>query len=136
MSEAEGAREVFSREIQCFLGWSRRNVFPPHPNIHTDHDFARERGFEGAIMSASQVVPHLHEALVELLGEETFFGGTRVRYKMVRPVPAEGAARISIRVKASNPRELELWVENGPASAAIVGSALLAEDFEIPGTEQ
>lgn len=130
MSASEGLREVFGRDIETFLGWSRRNVFPPHPNIHTDHDFARARGFEGAIMSASQVVPHLHEALIELLGEDRFFGGTAVRYKMVRPIPSEGRARVSILARPGEPRKLELRVESA-GSLAITGTATLTEDLEL-----
>ncbi len=132
MTDSGDLREVYARDIETFLGWSRRNVFPPHPNIHTDHDFARERGFEGAIMSASQVVPHLHEALIELLGEEVFFGGTQVRYKMVRPVPSEGRARVSIRARKGEPGILELLVETEPGATAIVGTATLPEGVALP----
>lgn len=116
--------ELATRELQCFLGWSRRNVYPPHPNIHTDHDFARERGFPGAIMSASQIVPHLHEAVIDAVGVDVFFGGTRLRYKMIRPIASEGSAWVRV-LRGPDARTLELRVENAEGGLCIVGEATL-----------
>ena len=123
MSGSAENTEVYRKTINCFLGWSRRNVYPPHPNIHTDHDFAQERGFDSAIMSASQVVPHLHEALIELLGEQIFFNQTDVRYKMVNPVGAEGS--ITIIIIRQSPTKLDLKVNNEQDKLAIVGVATI-----------
>jgi len=112
------------REIRCFIGWSRRNVYPSHPNIHSDVDFARRHGFDGMIMSASQIVPHLHEALIEAIGVDTFFSGTRVEYKMVRPVPSEGVAFARI-LRSDEPGTLDLRVDDGGKTIYIRGRALL-----------
>ncbi|NNL85727.1 MAG: hypothetical protein HKP27_08750 [Myxococcales bacterium] len=124
--------ELAARDIQCFLGWSRRNVYPPHPNIHTDHDFARERGFPGAIMSASQIVPHLHEAVIDAVGCAVFFGGTRLRYKMVRPIGSESRAHVRV-LRTDDPTTLELRVENAEGDLCIVGEAVLPEGGAVAG---
>lgn len=127
MSASDENREVYRKTINCFLGWSRRNVYPPHPNIHTDHNFAQERGFDSAIMSASQVVPHLHEALIEILGEQTFFNRTDIRYKMVNPVGAEGA--ITITITRQSPTKLALKVDNELDKPAIIGEATVIRQY-------
>ncbi len=123
MSGSAENTEVYRKTINCFLGWSRRNVYPPHPNIHTDHHFAQERGFDSAIMSASQVVPHLHEALIELLGEQIFFNQTDIRYKMINPVGSEGS--ITIIIIRQSPTKLDLKVKNEHDKLAIVGIATI-----------
>lgn len=112
------------REIRCFIGWSRRNVFPPHPNIHTDLDFARRHGFEGMIMSASQIVPHLHEALIDAIGVDAFFDGTQIQYKMMRPEPSEGVAFARV-LRTEAPGTLELRVDDGGETLFIRGRARL-----------
>lgn len=120
------AKELAVREIRCFLGWSRRNVYPPHPNIHTDTDFARSHGFDGMIMSASQIVPHLHEAIIAAIGADAFFGGARVAYKMIRPVPSEGTAYARV-LSTDTPGVLELRVDDGDEALFIRGSATLPD---------
>lgn len=120
----EVGHELAAREIRCFTGWSRRNVYPPHPNIHTDLDVAQQHGFETMIMSASQIVPHLHEALIDAVGADAFFSGVEVEYKMIRPVPAEGIAYARI-LRSEDPRVLTIQVDDGGEALFIAGRATL-----------
>jgi hypothetical protein len=116
--------QVAEREIRCFTGWSRRNVYPPHPNIHTDLDVAQRHGFPTMIMSASQIVPHLHEALIDAVGADRFFSSVEVEYRMIRPVPAEGIAYARV-LRTEDPSVLTIQVDDGGDSVFITGRATL-----------
>lgn len=118
--------ELAARPIRCFTGWSRRNVYPPHPNIHTDLEVARAHGFDTMIMSASQIVPHLHEALIDAVGADVFFSGVEVEYKMIRPVPAEGIAYARV-LRSEDPGVLTIQVDDGGESLFVAGRAILRE---------
>jgi acyl dehydratase len=113
---------VHEHELPCFLAWPRRNPIPPHPNIHTDEDAARAAGFPGVIMSSSQVVAHLHQALIEIAGPEAYFGGMKVAYKMVRPVPVPGTARVVVEIGDAHDR-WTVRIEDEANNVCVVGTA-------------
>jgi acyl dehydratase len=116
------ATVIYERELPCFLAWPRRNPIPAHPNFHTDDDAARAAGFPGVIMSSSQLVAHIHQALVEIAGVSGYFGGMKVAYKMVRPVPVPGIARVVVE-KSEESDELAVRIEDGLGNVCIVGTA-------------
>jgi acyl dehydratase len=113
---------LYETTLPCFLAWTRRNPIPPHPNIHTDVESARAAGFETIIMSASQIVPHLYQALIEVVGVEKFFSGLKVSYKMVRPVTVPGIARVIIEA-SEHPGTMTVRIEDAENNLCIVGTA-------------
>lgn len=113
---------LYEAVLPCFLAWTRRNPIPPHPNIHTDIESARAAGFETIIMSASQMVPHLYQALIEVVGTEKFFGGLKVSYRMVRPVTVPGTARVVVET-SEHPGILAVRIEDAESNVCIVGTA-------------
>ncbi|TAJ16313.1 MAG: hypothetical protein EPO47_11020 [Rugosibacter sp.] len=115
-------KTLYETVLPCFLAWTRRNPIPPHPNIHTDIESARAAGFETIIMSASQLVPHLYQALIEVVGAETLFGGLKVSYKMVRPVTVPGIARVIVET-SERPGILTVRIEDAAGNICIVGTA-------------
>ncbi len=114
---------LFDSQLPCFLAWTRRNPIPPHPNIHTDVEPARAAGFETIIMSASQVVPHLHQALIEVAGAEAFFGGMKVAYRMVKPIAVPGGARVIVEADGESSSLLHVRIEDMAGTVCIVGTA-------------
>ena len=116
---------VYERELPCFLAWPRRNPIPAHPNIHTDDDAAQAAGFKKVIMSSSQLVAHIHQALVDLFGIERYYGGVTLSYKMVSPLEVPGIARVVVEsIEGSS--ELAVRIEDENGKPCIVGSAALA----------
>jgi hypothetical protein len=113
---------LIDRELSCFLAWTRRNPIPPHPNIHTDLESARQAGFETVIMSASQLVPHIYQALIEVVGEEVFFGGLKVAYRMVRPVAVPSIARLVVE-RGDEPTTFIVRIADAAGNPCIVGTA-------------
>jgi acyl dehydratase len=113
---------IYERELPCFLAWPRRNPIPPHPNFHTDDDAARAAGFPGVIMSSSQLAAHIHQALVDIAGVSEYFAGMKVTYKMVRPVPVPGIARVVVETSEDSD-ELAVRIEDGVGNVCIVGTA-------------
>ena len=113
---------VYERELPCFLSWPRRNPIPPHPNFHTDDDAARAAGFPGVIMSSSQLAAHIHQAIVEIAGVSGYFAGMKMAYKMVRPVPVPGIARVVVESNEES-YELSVRIEDGLGNVCMVGTA-------------
>lgn len=73
-------------------------------------------------MSASQMVPHLYQALIEVIGADKFFSGLKVSYKMVRPVAVPGIARVVVET-SEHPGTMTVRIEDAENNVCIVGTA-------------
>ena len=113
--------EIDTREIYCYLGWSRRNSHPPHPNLHTDVEQAKGAGLPGIIMQGAVLGAQIIQAAVDHFGDG-FCHGSTVSFKLVRPIPTESRPKLRVyRNKSDNTLNMQLEDANG--QTLVVGFA-------------
>jgi hypothetical protein len=115
--------EIDTREIYCYLGWSRRNSHPPHPNLHTDFEQAKTAGLPGIIMQGAVLGAQIVQAAVDHLGDRFCYGST-VSFKLIRPIVTESRPKLRVyRNKIDN--SLSLQLEDDGGQTLVAGFAAL-----------
>lgn len=113
--------EIDTRELYCYLGWSRRNSYPPHPNLHTDFEQAKTAGLPGIIMQGAVLGAQIVQAAVDHFGDRFCYGST-VSFKLVRPIMTESRPMLRVyRNKIDN--SLNLQLEDGNGQTLVAGFA-------------
>jgi len=121
-----GLEEINAREIYCFLAWSRRNSYPPHPNLHTDLDRAQGAGFPNIIMPGALLGAHLVQAAVDHYGDRFCYGSV-ISFKLVRPILTETKPVLRTYLdKTDDSLVLDLRDDDG--HVLVVGKAKLANE--------
>jgi hypothetical protein len=116
--------EINAREIYCFLAWSRRNSYPPHPNLHTDFDRAQGAGFPNIIMQGALLGAHVVQAAVDHYGDRFCYGSV-VSFKLVRPILTETKPVLRTYLDKTDD-SLVLDLRDGDGHTLVVGKAKLA----------
>jgi hypothetical protein len=116
--------EIDAREIYCFLAWSRRNSYPPHPNLHTDFDKAQEAGLPNIIMPGALLGAHLVQAAVDHYGDRFNYGSV-ISFKLVRPILTETKPILRTYLDKTD-GSLVLDLRDNDGHTLVVGNAKLA----------
>ena len=117
----EDLEEIDAREIYCYLGWSRRHSYPPHPNLHTDSELAKRAGLPGVVMQGAVLGAQIIQAAVDHFGERFCYGST-VSFKLVRPIPTESRHKLRVYRNKSDD-SLNMRLEDGSGQTLVVGFA-------------
>ena len=100
----------------------------PGKNIHTDYEFAKNRGLPDVIADGSQTVAEISRGLTEFFGEGFLRGGNLVT-KFIKPVYPGYILKISLVIKGSKQvddgvrYEMDLSCTNQDSLPVIVGQA-------------
>ena len=113
--------EIDAREIYCYLAWSRRHSYPPHPNLHTDLEQAKSAGLPGIIMQGAVLGAQIVQAAVDHLGDMFCYGST-VSFKLVRPIMTESRHRLRV-YRNKNDGSLNFQLEDGNGQILVTGFA-------------
>ena len=114
-------KTILQRQIDCFSG------VRPH-SIHTDPDWAREKGFRAPLAQAMMSTAYVSELMVQFLGEG-FVKGGKMSVAFTKPVLAGDTLTVRGRVK-SREREggttrvtVEVVCENQDGVMTMIGTA-------------
>jgi acyl dehydratase len=115
-------KPISQRQIDCYSGVRPRS-------IHTDPDWAREKGFRAPLAQGMMSTAYVSEMMVALLGEG-FVEGGRMAVKFIKPVFAgdtltlHGVVREKQAADAGRTRVVvEVWCENQEGVKTMVGEA-------------
>jgi acyl dehydratase len=114
-------KSIVQRQIDCYSGVRPRS-------IHTDPDWAREKGFRAPLAQGMMSTAYVSQMMVALLGEG-FVRGGRMAVKFVKPVYVGDTLTLHGRVRAKRPEdgrtrvEVEVWCENQEGVTTMVGEA-------------
>jgi len=99
----------------------------PH-SLHTDGDWAKERGFKAPIAQALMLTAYVSELMVRYCGTGYIVGGT-MSVSFTKPVYAGDTLTVRGRVKDRQPEgastrvTVDVWCENGDGVMTLVGIA-------------
>jgi acyl dehydratase len=102
----------------------------PSKNIHTDYEFAREAGLPAVNVSATQIMGHLTEHLIDLFGERWLSMGRIQEVKFIKSTAEGDTLRAGSRVtkKVHEGAEikyiLDVWCENQRNEKVLIGEAI------------
>ena len=115
-------KSISQRQIDCYSGVRPRS-------IHTDPDWARQKGFRAPLAQGMMSTAYVSEMMVAFLGEG-FVQGGRMAVKFIKPVfvgdtlTLHGVVRDMQPAEAGRMRiEVEVWCENQDGVKTMVGEA-------------
>ena len=115
-------KSISQRQIDCYSGVRPRS-------IHTDPDWARQKGFRAPLAQGMMSTAYVSEMMVAFLGEG-FVQGGRMAVKFIKPVfvgdtlTLNGVVRDMQPAEAGRMRiEVEVWCENQDGVKTMVGEA-------------
>ena len=115
------AKTITQRQIDCYSGVRPRS-------IHTDPEWAREKGFRAPLAQGMMSTAYVSEMMVAFLGEG-FVEGGRMAVKFVKPVLVGDTLTMRGRVRSKEPEAgrvrvaVEFWCENQDGLTTMVGEA-------------
>jgi acyl dehydratase len=116
------SKTISQRMIDCYSGVRPRS-------IHTDPDWARQKGFRAPLAQGMMSTAYVSEMMVALLGEG-FVQGGRMAVKFIKPVYAGDTLTVYGVVRDKTPDEqgrirvaVEVWCENEEGVKTMVGEA-------------
>jgi acyl dehydratase len=98
------------------------------PGIHTDDEFARNKGLPGAVVQGGQVVGYLNEMMLRALGRGYVEGG-EISVVFVKSalsgdvLNTRGTLKEERMANGRTQVEFEVWVENQRGEKLAVGNA-------------
>ena len=115
-------KTISQRMIDCYSGVRPRS-------IHTDPDWARQKGFRAPLAQGMMSTAYVSEMMVALLGEGFVQGGC-MAVKFIKPVYAGDTLTVYGVVSAKEPAgqgrtrvAVEVWCENQEGVRTMVGEA-------------
>jgi acyl dehydratase len=115
-------KSISQRQIDCYSGVRPRS-------IHTDPDWARQKGFRAPLAQGMMSTAYVSEMMVAFLGEG-FVQGGRMAVKFIKPVfvgdtlTMHGVVRDKQPAESGRTRiEVEFWCENEAGVKTMVGEA-------------
>ena len=114
-------KSISQRRIDCYSGVRPRS-------IHTDPDWARQKGFRAPLAQGMMSTAYVSEMMVAFLGEG-FVRGGRMAVKFVKPVYAGDTLTMHGRVRARHAEagrtriEVDFWCQNQEGVTTMVGEA-------------
>ncbi len=115
-------KSISQRQIDCYSGVRPRS-------IHTDPDWARQKGFRAPLAQGMMSTAYVSEMMVAFLGEG-FVQGGRMTVKFIKPVfvgdalTMHGVVRDKQSADAGHTRvAVEFWCENEEGVKTMVGEA-------------
>jgi acyl dehydratase len=114
-------KEISQRRIDAY------SVVRPK-SIHTDEDWARQRGFRAPLAQAMMSTAYVSEMMTRFLGTGFVKGGT-VSMVFIKPVYAGDRLTVRGMVKEKSPEGgatrvvVEVWCENQHGEKTAVGTA-------------
>ena len=116
-------KTIVQRQIDCFSGVRPRS-------IHTDPQWAREKGFAAPLAQAMMSTAYVSELMTRFLGEG-FVKGGKMSVSFTKPVLAGETLRVRGRVKSREPEgegnatrvTVEVWCEKPDGVMTMIGTA-------------
>jgi acyl dehydratase len=114
-------KTIVQRQIDCFSG-----VRPK--SIHTDPEWARQKGFRAPLAQAMMSTAYVSEMMVAFLGEGYIRGG-KMSVAFTKPVIEGDTLTLHGRVKSREPEgdrtrvTVGVWCENQDGVMTMVGTA-------------
>ena len=115
-------KPISQRRIDCYSGVRPRS-------IHTDPEWAREKGFRAPLAQGMMSTAYVSEMMVAFLGEG-FVQGGRMAVKFIKPVFAGDTLTLRGVVREKRLEEdgrtrvaVEVWCENQDGQKTMVGEA-------------
>jgi 3-hydroxybutyryl-CoA dehydratase len=115
------SKTIVQRQIDCYSG------VRPH-SIHTDPEYARTKGFRGALVQAMMSTAYVSQMMTERFGEG-FVKGGQIKVAFTKPVYAGDTLTVHGRVKSREAEgqrtrvTLEVWCENEDGVMTMAGTA-------------
>ena len=114
-------KTIVQRQIDSFSG--------VRPNsIHTDHEWARKKGFRAPLAQAMMSTGYVSQLMVEFLGEG-FVKGGKMSVAFIKPVVVGDTLTVHGSVKSREQEgkrtrvTVEVWCENQDGVKTMVGTA-------------
>ena len=114
-------KPIVQRRIDCYS--------PVRPkSIHTDAEWAREKGFRGPLAQAMMSTAYVSQLMVDFAGEG-FVKGGRMSVSFIKPVVVGDTLTVHGRVKSREDEggrtrvTVEVWCENQDGVKTMVGTA-------------
>jgi acyl dehydratase len=115
-------KPISQRRIDCYSGVRPRS-------IHTDPDWARQKGFRAPLAQGMMSTAYVSEMMVAFLGEG-FIQGGRMAVKFIKPVYVGDTLTMRGVVRDKQPADaghtrvaVEFWCENQDGVKTMVGEA-------------
>lgn len=114
-------KTIVQRQIDCYSG-----VRPK--SIHTDPEYARTKGFKGALVQAMMSTAYVSQMMVQRFGEG-FVKGGKISVAFTKPVYAGDTLTVHGRVKSTEPENgrtrvtVDVWCENEDGVMTMAGTA-------------
>lgn len=118
-------KTIVQRQIDCYSG------VRPH-SIHTDPEYARSKGFKGALVQAMMSTAYVSEMMVQRFGEG-FVRGGKIAVAFTKPVYAGDTLTVHGRVKSCEPEgdrmrvSVDVWCQNEDGVMTMAGTASALE---------
>lgn len=114
-------KTIVQRQIDCYSG--------VRPNsIHTDPEWARKKGFKGALVQAMMSTAYVSQLMVERFGEG-FVKGGEISVSFLKPVYAGDTLTVEGKVKSIEPEGgksrvvVDVWCRNEDGVMTMAGTA-------------
>lgn len=115
------SKTIVQRQIDCYSG------VRPY-SIHTDPEYARTKGFKGALVQAMMSTAYVSQMMTERFGEG-FVKGGRINVAFTKPVYAGDTLTVHGRVKSRETEgqrtrvTVDVWCENEDGVMTMAGTA-------------
>lgn len=114
-------KTIVQRQIDCYSG------VRPH-SIHSDPEYARSKGFKGALVQAMMSTAYVSQLMVQRFGEG-FVNGGKITVAFTKPVYAGDTLTVHGRVKSREPEgdltrvTVDVWCRNEDGVMTMAGTA-------------
>ena len=114
-------KEISQRKIDAYSGVKPRS-------IHTDEEWAREKGFRAPLAQAMMSTAYVSELMTQLLGAGFIQGGT-MAMTFIKPVYVGDCLTVRVVVRDQRPENgptrvtVEVWCENQHGEKTTAGTA-------------
>lgn len=119
------SKHITQRQIDCYS--------PVRPySIHTDPEWAKKKGFKGALAQALMSTAYVSQMMVQNFGEGFVKGGT-MEVAFLKPVYADDTLTVHGRVVSRTPENgrtrvtLDVWCQNEDGVQTMGGTATALE---------